>query len=188
MGLLLHITTYCSQYLKCAAVHFRYLHVATSNVCATSNQPVRPSYPKLDEGCSEAERQCIEGGPWVNIDLKSRVTDAVLEEAGGGRTDRSARSIRWCLFTPARQDSRRGPGQEQGRLCRARSQSCWREASCRASDRAERRREVLVKVVNELKARGVNDILIAVADGLKSFPKAITPVFRRRWRRPASST
>src|SRR6476646_5849471 len=34
-----------------------------------------------------------------------------------------------------------------------------------------------LKVVNELKARGVNDILIAVVDGLKGFPEAITSVF-----------
>lgn len=41
----------------------------------------------------------MEGGPWVDMDLNSRVTDAVLEEAGSGRTDRSARSIRWCFLT-----------------------------------------------------------------------------------------
>jgi putative transposase len=34
-----------------------------------------------------------------------------------------------------------------------------------------------LKVVNELKARGVNDILIAVVDGLKGFPEAITTVY-----------
>ena len=34
-----------------------------------------------------------------------------------------------------------------------------------------------LKVVNELKARGVNDNLIAVVDGLKGFPEAITSVF-----------
>ena len=34
-----------------------------------------------------------------------------------------------------------------------------------------------LKVVNELKIRGVNDILIAVVDGLKGFPEAITTVF-----------
>ena len=34
-----------------------------------------------------------------------------------------------------------------------------------------------LKVINELKARGVNDILIAVVDGLKGFPDAITSVF-----------
>jgi putative transposase len=32
-------------------------------------------------------------------------------------------------------------------------------------------------VVNELKNRGVNDVLIAVVDGLKGFPQAISPVF-----------
>ena len=32
-------------------------------------------------------------------------------------------------------------------------------------------------VINELKARGVNDILIAVVDGLKGFPEAITSVY-----------
>jgi len=34
-----------------------------------------------------------------------------------------------------------------------------------------------LKVVNDLKMRGVNDILIAVIDGLKGFPEAITSVF-----------
>jgi putative transposase len=34
-----------------------------------------------------------------------------------------------------------------------------------------------LRVVNELKARGVNDILIAVVDGLKGFPEAITSVY-----------
>jgi len=33
-----------------------------------------------------------------------------------------------------------------------------------------------LKAVNELKARGVNDILIAVVDGLKGFPEAIGSV------------
>ena len=34
-----------------------------------------------------------------------------------------------------------------------------------------------LKIINELKARGVNDILIAVIDGLKGFPEAITAAF-----------
>ena len=34
-----------------------------------------------------------------------------------------------------------------------------------------------LKVINELKARAVNDILIAVVDGLKGFPEAITSVY-----------
>src|SRR4051794_22438602 len=45
-----------------------------------------------------------------------------------------------------------------------------------------------LRVMNELKNRGVEDVLIAVVDGLKGFPEAITAVFRRRWCRPASST
>jgi putative transposase len=34
-----------------------------------------------------------------------------------------------------------------------------------------------LRVMNELKARGTNDILIAVVDGLKGFPEAITTVY-----------
>jgi putative transposase len=34
-----------------------------------------------------------------------------------------------------------------------------------------------LKVMNDLKARGLNDILIAVVDGLKGFPEAVTSVF-----------
>src|ERR1700745_540514 len=34
-----------------------------------------------------------------------------------------------------------------------------------------------LRVIHELKARGVNDILIAVVDGLKGFPEAITSVY-----------
>ena len=34
-----------------------------------------------------------------------------------------------------------------------------------------------LKVMNELKTRGIADILIAVVDGLKGFPEAITAVF-----------
>ena len=37
-----------------------------------------------------------------------------------------------------------------------------------------------LRVMNELKARGVQDILIAVTDGLKGFPEAITAVRRAR--------
>ena len=78
----------------------------------------------------------------------------------------------------AGQDSRRGPGQEQGRLRRA-------GASIRMARRTfsglwieqTEGAKFWLKVVNDLKARGVNDILIAVVDGLKGFPEAITSVF-----------
>ena len=38
-----------------------------------------------------------------------------------------------------------------------------------------------MRVMTELKNRGVTDILIAVVDGLKGFPEAMPPYFRRRW-------
>jgi putative transposase len=41
--------------------------------------------------------------------------------------------------------------------------------------------------MNELKDRGVEDILIAVVDGLKGFPEAIAAVFPKPRSRPASS-
>ncbi|MDQ0470783.1 hypothetical protein QO011_003802 [Labrys wisconsinensis] len=54
-----------------------------------------------------------------------------------------------------------------------------------------------LRVLNELKNRGVEDILIAVVDGLKGFPEAIGAAYPsanaqrlspRRSSRPASST
>jgi putative transposase len=36
-----------------------------------------------------------------------------------------------------------------------------------------------LRIMNELKNRGVEDVLIAVVDGLKGFPQAITAVFPR---------
>ena len=45
-----------------------------------------------------------------------------------------------------------------------------------------------LRVMNDLKDRGVQDILIAVADGLKGFPEAISAVFPKTRSRPASCT
>ena len=45
-----------------------------------------------------------------------------------------------------------------------------------------------LRVMNELKNRGVEDVLIAVVDGLKGFPEAIEAVFPRPPSRPASFT
>jgi putative transposase len=42
--------------------------------------------------------------------------------------------------------------------------------------------------MNELRNRGVEDVLIAVVDGLKGFPDAITAVFPQAQVRPASCT
>lgn len=43
-----------------------------------------------------------------------------------------------------------------------------------------------LSVMNELKNRGLQDILIAVVDGLKGFPRPSPPPFRTPWSRPAS--
>lgn len=43
-----------------------------------------------------------------------------------------------------------------------------------------------LRVMNELKSRGVADVLIAVVDGLKGFPEAINAVFPQTWSKPAS--
>ena len=44
-------------------------------------------------------------------------------------------------------------------------------------DRATEGAKFWLRVMNELKNRGISDILIAVVDGLKGFPEAITAVF-----------
>ena len=44
-----------------------------------------------------------------------------------------------------------------------------------------------LRVMTEMKNRGVEDVLLAVVDGLKGFPEAILAVFPRPRSRPASS-
>jgi putative transposase len=45
-----------------------------------------------------------------------------------------------------------------------------------------------LRVMNEPKNRGIEDVLIAVVDGLKGFPEAIAAVFPQTQFRPASFT
>ena len=45
-----------------------------------------------------------------------------------------------------------------------------------------------LKVITELKNRGVQDIFLVCCDGLKGFPQAIEAVFPKTWCRPASCT
>ena len=75
------------------------------------------------------------------------------------------------------QDPRRGTGSQQGRLSPLGVAAdgtkdilgLWIETTEGA--------KFWLKVMNDLKARGVGDILIAVVDGLKGFPEAIEAVF-----------
>jgi transposase-like protein len=89
-----------------------------------------------------------------------------------GRTDRSKRSILWCSST----------------LCASRSDN--KAIHIALGVRADGTKEVLglwieqnegakfwLRVMNELKKRGTEDILLAVVDGLKGFPEAIRAVF-----------
>ena len=77
-----------------------------------------------------------------------------------------------------------------GSRCATRAPSATRWSMSRsASGRTERRRfsgsrieqsegaKFWLRVMNELKGRGVEDVLIAIVDGLKGFPEAITAVF-----------
>ena len=124
----------------------------------------------------------------VSPDLISAVTDAVLDEiaAWQGRPLEPVYPA-GLLRRPAGQDPRRRPGPQQGRLCRARRPRRRHEGNSRPVARAERRRQILAAGDERAQNRGVEDILIAVVDGLKGFPDAITAVFPEARSRPASS-
>jgi len=112
----------------------------------------------------------------VSPDLISRVTDAVLDEVREWQ-NRPLDPVCPVVFFDAMRVKIRDEGLSRTRPSTWRSRSIrWREGRSRAVDRADRRRQVLAQG-GQLKARGVNDILIAVVDGLKGFPEAITSVF-----------
>ena len=127
-------------------------------------------------------------GVEVSPDLISRVTDAVLEEAA----EWQSRPLDGCypvVFFDALRVKIRDEGLVKNKAVYV----------ALALD-AEGTKHVLglwieqtegakfwLRVMAELKNRGVEDVLIAVVDGLKGFPDAITAVFPRRRSRPASS-
>ena len=94
-----------------------------------------------------------------------------------GRTGRSISAIRWCSSMPFGSRSATKASCATRRST-SRSRSC-RTAPRRFSASGSNRPKALpwLRVVNELKTRGVQDILIAVVDGLKGFPEAINAVF-----------
>jgi transposase-like protein len=128
-------------------------------------------------------------GVEVSPDLISRVTDAVLEEVREWQ-NRPLDPVYPVIFFDALRVKIRDEGRvaQQGGLRRARAQRRGREGGAGAVDRADRRRQVLAQepapakagVMNELKTRGVNDVLIAVVDGLKSLPRRRPGAFPRR--------
>ncbi|WP_405240899.1 IS256 family transposase [Lentisalinibacter orientalis] len=114
----------------------------------------------------------------VSPALVSAVTDAVLEEASAWQ-NRPLEPVYAIVYFDALRVKMRDEG-----LVRNKAVYLAIGVTC-AGDR-----EILglwieqtegakfwLKVMNELKVRGVEDILIAVVDGLKGFPEAITSLF-----------
>ncbi|MHC2755213.1 putative transposase [Bradyrhizobium liaoningense] len=117
-------------------------------------------------------------GTEVSPDLISKVTDAILDEVANGRAGRWKRSIRWSSST--RSGSRFAM---RGWSRTRQSTSCWASLHRAQKDvlglwiEQTEGAKFWLKVMNDLRNRGVADILIAVVDGLKGFPEAINSVF-----------
>jgi len=114
----------------------------------------------------------------VSPDLISTVTDAVIEEISEWQ-NRPLEALYALVFFDAIRVKMRDEGSVKNKAIYV-----------ALGVRADGRKEVLglwieqtegakfwLRVMNELKTRGVEDILIAVVDGLKGFPEAINAVF-----------
>ena len=114
----------------------------------------------------------------VSPDLISAVTDTVLEEVAAWQA-RSLEAIYPLIFFDALRVKIRDEGLVRNRA-----------VHIALGVRADGTKEILglwleqnegakfwLRVMNELKNRGVEDVLVAVVDGLKGFPDAITAVF-----------
>ena len=117
-------------------------------------------------------------GTDVSPDLISRVTDAVLDEVREWQ-NRPLDPVYPVVFFDALRVKIRDEGLVKNKavyVALALNPNCEKDVLGLWIEQTEGAKFWL-KVVNELKARGVNDILIAVVDGLKGFPEAITSVF-----------
>lgn len=114
----------------------------------------------------------------VSPDLISAVTDAVLEEVSAWQA-RPLEAVYPLVFFDALRVKIRDEGLVRNKAIHI-----------ALGVRADGTKEILglwleqnegakfwLRVMNELKNRGVEDVLIAVVDGLKGFPEAITAVF-----------
>lgn len=114
----------------------------------------------------------------VSPDLISRVTDAVLDEVREWQS-RPLDPVYPIVFFDALRVKIRDEGLVKNKavyVALAYNANGEKEVLGLWIEQTEGAKFWL-KVVNELKTRGVNDILIAVVDGLKGFPEAITTVF-----------
>jgi putative transposase len=122
-------------------------------------------------------------GVEVSPDLISRVTDAVMAEAKAWQSRALER-----LYPVVFLDALRVKIRDEGGTVRNKAiyvalgltmegekqvLGLWIEQTEGA--------KFWLKVLNELKNRGVEDILVAVVDGLKGFPEAIEAVFPKTW-------
>src|SRR4051794_24586466 len=114
----------------------------------------------------------------VSPDLISAVTDAVLDEIAAWQ-DRPLEAVYPLVFF----DALRVKVREEGTV---RNKAVYLALGVRADGRKEilglwieqtEGAKFWLRVMTELKNRGVEDVLIAVVDGLKGFPDAITAVF-----------
>ena len=111
----------------------------------------------------------------VSPDLISRVTDAVLEEVREWQS-RPLDAVYPIVFFDALRVKIRDEGLVKNKavyVALAYNGDGEKDVLGLWIEQTEGAKFWL-RVINELKARGVNDILIAVVDGLKGFPEAIT--------------
>lgn len=114
----------------------------------------------------------------VSPDLISTVTDSVLDEIAAWQ-NRPLEALYALVFFDAIRVKVRDEGSVKNKAVHV-----------ALGVRADGRKEILglwieqtegakfwLRVMNELKTRGVDDILIAIVDGLKGFPEAITATF-----------
>src|SRR3974390_1976910 len=117
-------------------------------------------------------------GTEVSPDLISRVTDGVLDEVREWQNRPLDRVYPVVFF-----DALRGKIRDEGLV---KNKAVYVALALNPDGEKEvlglwieqtEGAKFWLKVINELKARGVDDILIAVVDGLKGFPEAITSVY-----------
>jgi transposase-like protein len=117
-------------------------------------------------------------GAEVSPDLISRVTDAVLEEVREWQS-RPLDAVYPIVFFDALRVKIRDEGLVKNKavyVALAYNSDGEKDVLGLWIEQTEGAKFWL-RVVNELKTRGVNDILIAVVDGLKGFPEAINSVY-----------
>ena len=117
-------------------------------------------------------------GVGISPDLVSVVTDAVIDEAHAWQSRPLESTYAIVYF-----DALRVKIRDEGMVC---NKAVYLAIGVRCSGHKEvlglwieqtEGAKFWLRVMNEIKARGTEDILIAVVDGLKGFPEAITDAF-----------